>query len=145
MNDSKIMKRAEELEELLKPLYILEKEKEKIQRECKHSIVIIIDEYNSYSIDAICMFCGKTFGSNRELYGERSIIDASEYCFRFGKDYVISYIKELYNIIICSSSKLSSSEIANKIKEGLEEEYRETIKQLEDISKKVREKMETID
>lgn len=112
------------------------------ESECKHSIVIIINDYNSYSIDAICMFCGKTFGSNRELYRERSIIDASEYCLHFGKNYVISYVKKLYVRITYSSSNLSSFEIANKIKEGLEEEYRETIKQLEEIAKKVR---ETID
>lgn len=35
MKDSEIMKRIEELNEILKPLYILEKEKEKIQRDRK--------------------------------------------------------------------------------------------------------------
>lgn len=115
------------------------------ENECKHSVVIIINDYNPYSIDAICMFCRKTFASNRELYAERSIINASEYCLHFGKDYVILYIKKLYDRIICSSSNLSSFEIANKIREGLKEEYGETIKKLEEIARKIREDRETID
>lgn len=137
MKDSEIMKRIEELNELLKPLYILEKEKEKIESECKHSVVIITNNYNSYSIESICMFCGKRFGSNRELYGERSIIDVSEYCLHFGKNYVLSDVKELYDKIICSSPDLSSYEIANKINKSLKEKYGETIKKLEEIAKKV--------
>lgn len=114
-------------------------------KECKHSVVIVTDNDNCYSIDAICMFCGKTFGNNRELYGERSIVDTSEYCLHFGKNYIISYVKKLYDRIICSSSNLSSFEIANKIKEGLKEEYGETIKKLENIERKIREDVETID
>ncbi len=106
------------------------------ESKCKHRVVIIINDYSPYSIDAICMFCGRTFGSNRELYGERSIIDVSEYCLYFGKNNVISYVKKIYDRITCSNSNLSSFEIAKKIKEGLEEEYRETIKQLEEIAKK---------
>ncbi len=141
MKDSEIMKRIEELNEILKPLYILEKEKEKIQRECKHSIVILADDDNCCSIDAICMFCGRKFETNRELYGERSIIDISEYWFHFGKDYVLSDVKRLYDKIICSTPDLSSCEIAKKINEGLKEKYGETIKKLEEIAKEVREEM----
>lgn len=144
MKDSEIMKRTEEIEKLCELLYILEKEKKQIERECKHRLVVITNDYNSYSIDAICMFCRKKFETNQELYGERAIVDVSEYIFQFGKDYVLSDVKELYDKIICSNPDLPAYKIANKIKEGLKEKYGETIKQLEEIARKIREDRKNI-
>ena len=59
MKDLEIMIRMEELEEKLKLLHELEREKQKLKDDCKHNIVVPLDSRDCCLVDAVCIFCGK--------------------------------------------------------------------------------------
>lgn len=139
MNDIEIMNRMEEIEEQLKPLYELKKEKEKLKDDCKHNIVVVTEIDNCYSVEAMCLFCGRRFCSNRELY-DYEILDISDYyCVFWDSGKMLEEAKGRYKEIVLQNENLQPKEISNMLGEIFKHRYQETKEIIESIAKKVRE------
>lgn len=142
MRDLEIMNRMNEIEEQLKPLYELEKEKEKLKDGCKHNIVVVTEVNNCYSINAICLFCGRRFLSNRELYDYGIVIDISDYyCVFWDAEKMVEEMKDLYKEIVFQNESLEPKEIASVLEKRFKQKYQATKEILEGIAKEVREEM----
>ena len=139
MKDLEIMNRMEEIEEQLKPLHKLEKEKEQLKDSCKHNIIVVTEINSCYSVEAICLFCGRSFRSNRELYGCEGIVDLSDYyCIFWDSEKTIEEVKNIYKEIVLQNESLQPKELSELVEKIFKERYRKTKEILEGIARNVR-------
>lgn len=141
MNDLEIMNRMEEIEEQLKPLHKLEKEKEQLKDSCKHNIIVVTEIDSCYSLEAICLFCGRRFKSNRELYGYEGLVDLSDYyCIFWDSEKMVEVVKAIYKEIVLQNENLKTKELSDIVEKTFKDRYKETKEILESIAKKVQQK-----
>ena len=135
MKDLEIMIRMEELEEQLKPLHELEREKQKLKDDCKHNIVALLAHPGCISADGVCIFCGKKFETNKELWNSQELIDIAEYycVFAGDKDAMVSAVKEIYIDIVSQNEDVELTELSNMIKEKFKEVYYDVKVEIEKI------------
>lgn len=140
MKDLEMMTRMEELEEQLELLHKLEEEEEELVAQCKHNMIVVTYVNNCYSIEAECLFCGRKFTNNRELYDCGAILDINEYYPVFwDNNKMIAEVKTMYKDIVSQNGDLHPSEISKMIKEKFKNKYQETKEILEESARSTRE------
>lgn len=128
MKRMEYIERRENLEAEIKNLRRKEEELDKMQSECKHEIVIVLDEHNCYSIEAKCLFCGRMFYDPRALREVGKTINMNTYqapILFLRPDEKYQIVRKMFEKL--DSENLEISQIANIIKEELKKEHEELI------------------